>query len=132
MLRAQTAILPVENRRLILAGLPWPGWRFLTNPGRIAQLYPARQEGDVRLLLAHHPHFLDNADGIDLILAGHTHGGQIMAGPVGLGPLFFKYWSGLYQRGTAQMIVSNGAGDWFPCRIGAPAEVGLVRLVKAA
>jgi predicted MPP superfamily phosphohydrolase len=29
------------------------------------------------------------------------------------------------------MIVSNGCGDWFPCRIGAPAEIGLVRLTKA-
>jgi predicted MPP superfamily phosphohydrolase len=30
------------------------------------------------------------------------------------------------------MIVSNGCGDWFPCRIGAPAEIGLLRLTKAA
>ena len=55
-----------------------------------------------------------------------------LLGEVGLGPLFFKYWSGRYQRGTTTMIVSNGCGDWFPCRIGAPAEIGLLRLRRAA
>jgi predicted MPP superfamily phosphohydrolase len=128
----QTVVLPVENRRLILAGVPWLGRRFEVDPGIVGRLYPSRQEGDVRLLLAHHPHYLDCADDADLVLSGHTHGGQIMAGPIGLGPLFFKYWSGFYQRGNTAMIVSNGAGDWFPCRIGAPAEVGLVRLTRAA
>ncbi len=88
-------------------------------------------EGDVRILLAHHPHLFDIAESVDLVLAGHTHGGQIMVGPVGFGPVFFKYWSGLYQRGTTSMVVSNGCGDWFPCRIGAPAEIGLLRLTAA-
>jgi predicted MPP superfamily phosphohydrolase len=132
LLRERSVVIPVENRRLILGGLPWLGRRFAAWPELVTALYPLRQEGDVRLLLAHHPHFLDSAESADLVLAGHTHGGQVMAGPIGLGPLFFKYWSGLYRRGDTTMIVSNGAGDWFPCRIGAPAEVGLIRLTRAA
>jgi predicted MPP superfamily phosphohydrolase len=132
LLREQSVIIPVENRRLILGGVPWLGRRFTVQPELVESLYPLRQEGDVRLLLAHHPHFFDSAESADLVLAGHTHGGQVMAGPVGLGPLFFKYWSGRYQRGDTTMIVSNGAGDWFPCRIGAPAEVALIRLTRAA
>jgi len=97
----------------------------------VSNLYPARQKGDLRILLAHHPHLFDVADSTDLVLTGHTHGGQIMAGPIGFGPLFFKYWSGIYQRRNTTLVVSNGCGDWFPCRIGAPAEIGLLRLTAA-
>jgi predicted MPP superfamily phosphohydrolase len=132
LLRERSVIIPVENRRLVLGGVPWMGRQFSVQPELVTALYPLRQEGDVRVLLAHHPHFFDSAESADLVLAGHTHGGQVMAGPVGLGPLFFKYWSGRYERGDRTMIVSNGAGDWFPCRIGAPAEVGLIRLTRAA
>ena len=94
----------------------------------VGDLFPPRQEGDTRILLAHHPHLFDIAQEADLMLSGHTHGGQIMFGDIGLGRLRFRYWSGLYQRANTTMIVSNGCGDWFPCRIGAPAEIARVRL----
>jgi predicted MPP superfamily phosphohydrolase len=128
MLFNSTQIVPVRGRRLLLGGLPWLGRGFKKRPELVSRLYPDRQEGDVRILLAHHPHLFDVADSADLVLAGHTHGGQIMFGPVGLGSLFFRYWSGLYSRRNTTLIVSNGCGDWFPCRIGAPAEIGLLRL----
>lgn len=129
MLAFGSVLVPVENRRLMIAGLPWMKTPFEGMSGAIDKLYPARQEGDVRVLLAHHPHLFDAADSVDLVLAGHTHGGQIMLdNQVGLGPMFFRYWSGLYQRGHTSLVVSNGAGDWFPCRIGAPAEIVLVKL----
>jgi hypothetical protein len=80
------------------------------------------------ILLVHHPHAWDLAatNGVPLVLAGHTHGGQIMLTPhIGAGPLRFRYWSGLYQKdhGGSNLIVSNGVGDWFPLRINAPAEI---------
>jgi predicted MPP superfamily phosphohydrolase len=126
------AVLPVNGARLILGGLPWMSEGFEGQPEIVSSLYPARAETDFRILLAHHPHLFDIASDVDLVLAGHTHGGQIMAGDeIGLGPLFFRYWSGLYQRDRTSLIVSNGCGDWFPCRIGAPAEIGLVRLTAA-
>ena len=131
MLRNTGTAINVEGRRLLLAGLPWMKMGFEGHPEIIDTLYPRRQEGDVRVLLAHHPHLFDIADSTDLVLAGHTHGGQIMLGPVGIGPCFFNYWSGLYRRGNTNLVVSNGCGDWFPCRIGAPAEIGLLRLTKA-
>jgi predicted MPP superfamily phosphohydrolase len=130
LLLFQRTMVPVENCTLHLAGLPWM-MHFGRYPDLISRLYLEREEGDVRILLAHHPHIFDVAQSADLVLSGHTHGGQIMVGDVGLGPLFFKYWSGRYQRNNTTMIVSNGCGDWFPCRIGAPAEIGLLRLTKA-
>ncbi|MEI9997988.1 MAG: metallophosphoesterase [Verrucomicrobiota bacterium] len=133
MLWNSAATLELGGRRVILAGLPWfdppPG----TDPAIVARLFPPRAaEGDLRILLAHHPHIFDFASSADLVLSGHTHGGQIMFGDVGLGSLRFKYNSGRFQRGATTMIVNNGCGDWFPCRIGAPAEIGLLRLTRAA
>ena len=78
------------------------------------------------ILLAHHPHAFDAAAraGIPLVLSGHTHGGQIMLNErLGFGPAMFKYWSGLYQKPGSSLIVSNGAGNWFPIRMNAPAEI---------
>lgn len=132
MLAHESVILPIHGRRLILGGLPWMKEHFEGHPELVERLFPTRQEGDVRVLLAHHPHMFDIADSADLVLSGHTHGGQIMFGDhFGLGPAFFKYWSGLYRRGNTSMVVSNGCGDWFPCRICAPAEIALLTL-KAA
>jgi predicted MPP superfamily phosphohydrolase len=132
LLRTNSVVLPVRGRRLVLGGLPWYSRSFRGDPATIAALFPSRQEGDLRVVLAHHPNLFDASVGsADLMLSGHTHGGQLMLGDAGFGPLFFEYWSGLYRRGASSLVVSNGAGDWFPCRIGAPAEVGHLRLVRA-
>jgi predicted MPP superfamily phosphohydrolase len=127
-----SVILPMNDKRLIIGGLPFYRSGYAGHTEIVDGLYPERRAGDVRLLLSHHPDLYDIAGSADLVLTGHTHGGQIMVGPVGFGPLFFKYWSGLYRRGGNSMVVSNGAGDWFPCRIGAPAEIGRLRLVRAS
>jgi len=133
MLCYQTIVLPIRGRQLLIGGLPWMKSGFEKNPEVVSQLFPARQEGDVRVLLAHHPHLFDIAqESTDLVLTGHTHGGQIMlTDHFGLGPVFFDYWSGLYRKGNSSLVVSNGCGDWFPCRIGAPAEIAHLRLTKA-
>jgi predicted MPP superfamily phosphohydrolase len=124
--------IDVRGRRLLVGGLSWLRYYDIkTRPFMVRDLFPPRQDGDVRVLLAHHPHLFDIAQYADLLLSGHTHGGQIMFGDIGLGRLRFKYCSGRFVRGTTTMIVSNGCGDWFPCRIGAPAEIGLLRLTKA-
>jgi uncharacterized protein len=86
------------------------------------------------ILLAHHPHAFDVAapTGIDLTLAGHTHGGQVMLSKdLGPGPMMYRYWSGLYRKSNASLIVSNGVGNWFPLRVNAPAEIVHITLQKA-
>jgi predicted MPP superfamily phosphohydrolase len=132
LLRNSGAVVPVGNSRLVLGGLPWFSRSYRGRAGFVESLFPSRREGDLRLLLVHHPNLFDaSAASADLVLSGHTHGGQIMVGGVGFGPLFFEYWSGLYRRGASTLVVSNGAGDWFPCRVGAPAEIGRLRLTRA-
>ena len=66
---------------------------------------------------------------VDLILSGHTHGGQIF--PFGLLVLLDQpYLSGLYQHSAqTQVFVSNGAGYWGPAvRVMAPSEIVKINL----
>ena len=98
--------------------------------GFVKQLQP----GAFPILLAHHPHAFDVAavHEIPLTFAGHTHGGQLMlSAKHGAGPVMFRYWSGLYQKLNASLIVSNGAGNWFPLRTHAPAEIIHLTLRRA-
>jgi hypothetical protein len=100
----------------------------------VARVRPLTRPNAFPILLAHHPHAFDAAAaaGIPLTLSGHTHGGQIMLNErLGFGPAMFRYWSGLYQKGASSLIVSNGAGNWFPLRINAPADIVHLTLRRA-
>jgi hypothetical protein len=56
--------------------------------------------------------------------AARGTGGSLSGPELGAGPLLFKYWSGLYRNlSGASLVVSNGVGNWFPLRVGAPAEI---------
>jgi hypothetical protein len=87
------------------------------------------------ILLCHRPYFLPQASaiGVDLMLSGHTHGGQIVLGRVGtstLAPasLASKYVWGKYAEGTTNMYVSRGIGTvGLPVRLNCPPE--LTRIV---
>jgi uncharacterized protein len=128
LLVGESRTLRVNGYPLQLLGLPWTrgGDAIGASVNRLAT---QRQPGAFPILLAHHPHAFDAAAsaGIPLTLAGHTHGGQLMlSDTVGVGPLMFKYWSGLYlkpEHRNAALVVSNGVGNWFPLRTHAPAEI---------
>jgi hypothetical protein len=135
----ESTLVPVRGRRVQLLGLRWgtgaPSGNRTTERGDAAiaasmrSLLPQlrRDAEDVfPILLAHHPHAFDPAAaaGIPLTLSGHTHGGQLMLSPrVGFGPWMYRYWSGAYRKGDSSLVVSNGVGNWFPLRVGAPAEI---------
>ncbi len=130
----ESRLVPIRGRLVQLLGIPWS-----SDEGRIASSVKqvARQitPGAFPILLAHHPHAFDAAAavGIPLTVSGHTHGGQLMLNDAaGFGPLLYRYWSGLYRRPGASLVVSNGVGNWFPLRIGAPAEIIHLSLRSAA
>jgi hypothetical protein len=100
----------------------------------IRRLVSLQDPGAFPILLAHHPHAFDPAAaaGLPLVLSGHTHGGQLMLTPrIGIGPLRFRYWSGLYHKPNSQLFISNGVGSWFPLRVNAPAEIVHLTLRRA-
>lgn len=69
------------------------------------------------ILLAHipAPELVDAAaqDGIDLMLSGHTHGGQIWPFNY-LVKRQFPHVVGWHQVGPMQLVISRGAGSWGP------------------
>ncbi len=88
------------------------------------------------ILMSHRPEGFDYAArmGIDLTLAGHTHGGQIGFNGRSMMEHFapHKYMWGLYEKGESKLYTSAGAGHWFPYRLGCPAEIPLYVLKKSA
>ena len=90
------------------------------------------------VLLSHNPDIIEAAAAgrADLILAGHTHGGQIVL-PL-IGPTYTQTEqlsrgeaSGYSRRGKTQVYVHRGLGEGVPVRFGAPPHVTFIRLLPA-
>jgi hypothetical protein len=88
------------------------------------------------LLLAHNPDiWLDRlVQRADLVLSGHTHGGQIylpFMGAIYMGAshLSRRRPTGWFTRGDTRMFVSRGAGGSLPFRLAARPQVALIHLV---
>jgi predicted MPP superfamily phosphohydrolase len=95
-----------------------------------------RLPGCLRLLLLHDPSgFHDLPDGAaDLVLSGHTHGGQVGLVSLGLDwtVLSRSRWPdhGLFARGASRLYVHRGTGFYgFPLRMGVPGEASVLELV---
>jgi len=86
-----------------------------------------------RVLLAHNPCTIERLaqHRCDLMLSGHTHGGQINLPGLGRVTLTRKgrrYAAGLYQVGDAQLYVNKGVGFGFKVRYGVRPEVAVLTL----
>jgi hypothetical protein len=94
--------------------------------------------GTANILLSHNPNTFDRAaeHGIDLSLAGHTHGGQVTLEFVhpDLSPsrLITPYVRGWFEKPGGQLYVNRGIGTIFvPIRFGAPPEITVYELVRS-
>jgi len=86
--------------------------------------------GEKNIVLIHNPEKIKTEEltGIDLILAGHLHGGQIILcrtknNSYFPGCMFYNYCTDRKQIGDTTLIVSKGLGDMFPFRLNCPKEV---------
>ncbi len=94
----------------------------------------AMPEADYHILLSHTPDRFYRAAkwGVDLILAGHNHGGQIRL--PGLGPILMpsvysrRFDHGFFRQGGTTMYVSRGMGGKHPIRYYCPPEVARIQL----
>ena len=69
------------------------------------------------------------AAGINLMLSGHTHGGQVFPFSL-ISRLNFSFNGGLYRQGNTKVFVSKGAGTFMArVRLGSFNEINLLRLL---
>lgn len=97
-------------------------------------------EDSCRILLSHNPDVNENIESqgeqIDLIISGHTHGGQIVLPYLGApylpSPFGQKYRAGLIRDGERQTYVSRGLGVFFvPVRLNCQPDVSILSLGRA-
>jgi hypothetical protein len=129
MLSGRWEVIEVKGAPLIVAGteVPWMG--------RLPDLAAAPSDA-FRILLSHTPDNVHwaNRVGIDLMLAGHNHGGQVRL-PV-IGPVFMpsrygrRYDMGAFQVGRTLVHVSRGVSGKHPYRFGCKPELTKIVLVS--
>ena len=111
---------------VVLGGneLPW-----LAPAADFEHSLPPHRGGPFRIALAHSPDQLAwaQAHDVDLLLAGHTHGGQIRL--PWIGPIFapcrvgVKYASGVFHAPPTIMHVTRGISGELPLRMNCPPEM---------
>lgn len=130
--------VPIERygSRFWLCGVNDPG---TTNP-RLDLAIPPEPNAPV-ILMAHEPDYADmvlvhpRGRLVDVMLAGHTHGGQIrlpFMGPLVLPPMGKKYAEGLFHLQKMQLYVNRGIGAvGIPFRLNCPPEITMFTLRQA-
>jgi predicted MPP superfamily phosphohydrolase len=130
--------LPIERKgdRLWLCAVDDPG----TSHPNLDLALPEKPDGPV-ILLAHEPDYADDVVAhprgplVDLMLSGHSHGGQIrlpFLGPLILPPMAEKYPEGHYRFDRMQLYVNRGLGTvGLPFRLNCPPEITLITLNPA-
>ena len=133
-LRDTSLELKKGDARLNLVGVDFK----FTAETHFREFAPLRRPGQTNVLLCHNPALFPKmkGQGWDLVVAGHTHGGQLEfeIGDKRFAPLRLAtpYVYGVYREGGSLMYVSRGIGTvGVPARIGAPPEVALLRLRRA-
>ena len=128
ILRQQHAPIEVRNQTLNLIGVD----DSLSDLQGVKQLMTP---DTVNILLSHDPNNFERAArlGIDLTLAGHTHGGQLSFEFLHRGLCLSRfetpYVSGWYEKDGAQLYVNCGIGTTgFPIRLGARPEITVLEL----
>jgi predicted MPP superfamily phosphohydrolase len=118
-------VVPIEEQRYIIS--------------RLKERLPG---GVPIILLEHMPRIIDGAkeEDIDLVLSGHTHGGQVRIpfGPAIESPSDMGVWrsKGLFKYKKTYLYINPGIGlepgpDWIRVRFWCRPEITVVELVKA-
>jgi hypothetical protein len=143
ILRSSRVPIALHGETLNLIGVDFQTRTRMGPPGegmvrQYLQSVPGLMIPDTaNILLSHNPNTFDRAAeiGIDLSLAGHTHGGQLSVEFVNrnISPsrLITPYVKGLFQKRDSQLYVNRGIGTIFvPIRLGAPPEITVFELTR--
>jgi predicted MPP superfamily phosphohydrolase len=129
VLRNETVTLARDGAEVYLTGLD-DLWSRRCDPNTaMCGLDPARP----RVVLAHNPQTVERLNGhrCDLMLSGHTHGGQVDwpgLGRVTLGKKARRFAAGLYRLEDTHLYVNKGVGFGFKFRFNVRPEVAVLTL----
>jgi len=143
VLRDKIHIIERGSEEILLVGLDDPGFTLKSDwfnekqamvNTRLKNLKAGRNAFTV--LLSQRPELFETyvENNIDLVLSGHTHGGQIRLPVIGAVVVpdqgfFPKYDAGLFKSGNTNMIISRGLGNsLIPIRINCRPELVIVTL----
>jgi hypothetical protein len=103
----------------------------------VEQAYAGTCVTEPRVVLAHNPCTIDELEGrrCDLMLSGHTHGGQVNLpglGRVTLSKKGKRFAAGMYRVNDSYLYVNKGVGFGFRVRYNVRPEVALLTLQPAA
>jgi hypothetical protein len=127
--------VPIERagQRLWLAGVHDP----ITHTPDLDATVPERPDGPV-ILMSHGPDYADTVAAhprgplVDLMVSGHSHGGQVrfpLVGALHTPSGGQKYVEGLFHLGGMQLYVNRGIGTvGLPFRLNCPPEITLFTL----
>jgi predicted MPP superfamily phosphohydrolase len=141
ILRQERALIQSHGEVLNLIGVDYQQLRFSRDhDGHLVDRYLEGSEklvmpDMVNILLSHNPNSFDRAAelGIDLTLAGHSHGGQMALSFINRGLALVRpetrYVSGWYEKPGSQLYVNRGIGTTGPpIRLGARPEITVLEL----
>ncbi|MCG8549807.1 MAG: metallophosphoesterase [Desulfobacterales bacterium] len=127
-------IIEKEKAQIVLAGITdYRAGRII--PGHASDPAKALEGAPLsmpRIMLAHQPKSIFKTDslGVDLMICGHTHGGQYVPWNF-LVSLDQPYVYGLHRHNATQVYVNRGTGYWGPpMRVCAPPEITVLRLIN--
>jgi predicted MPP superfamily phosphohydrolase len=141
ILRQERTLIQSHGEVLNLIGVDYQQLRFSSDhDGHLVDRYLEGSEklvmpAMVNILLSHNPNSFNRAAelGIDLTLAGHSHGGQLALSFINRGIALVRpetpYVSGRYEKRGSQLYVNRGIGTTGPpIRLGARPEITVLEL----
>lgn len=140
ILHDQAVQLEKDGQTIQIIGLDDPAFTERDNAGEPGLLRSKLDRMDLRdeysILLSHRPEAFEAyaAEGMDLVLSGHAHGGQFrlpfIGGVIAPNQGFFpKYDAGIYAQDKTTMVVSRGIGNSIiPVRFNNPPEIVIIEL----
>jgi predicted MPP superfamily phosphohydrolase len=140
LLMNEHVVLEREGQQIALIGIEnWSAKARFPKYGRMREACEGTEKYPFSILMSHDPSHWDaevrpEYPGIDLALAGHTHGMQFGIDLPGIkwSPVQYVYkeWAGLYEAGRQKLYVNRGYGFiGYPGRVGVLPEITVIELV---